>query len=209
MQINTVKLGRNATNCYILHSNKEGLIIDPGAAQDFELIRGKLDLNKYNYKYIINTHAHFDHIGANSKLKQKTKAQIAIHEEEAPALEDPELNSSFLVGKKIISPSADIILHDEEELNFGRYVLEVYHTPGHSPGGIVIYVPEEKVLFSGDTIFRGGVGRTDLPGGDSTKLESSLQRIKKLLPPKVKIYPGHGEPTMLEEFYNSVFPQIY
>lgn len=209
MQVNTVKLGANATNCYILHNSEEGIIIDPGSASEFEDIWDVMDPDKYNYKYIINTHAHFDHIGANSKLKQKLEISIAVHEEEAEALEDPKLNSSLLLGKDITSPSADITLSDGDEIKFGSGILSIYHTPGHSPGGIVIYSPQEKILFSGDTIFRGGVGRTDLPGGDSLQLENSLQRIKKLFPSEVKVYPGHGEPTDLAEFFESVFPRIY
>ncbi len=209
MEIKTLKLGINAVNCYIINNGDEGAIIDPGSEQELDSILAELDREHYNYKYIINTHAHFDHIGANRKLQEITGAQIAVHQEDAEALGDPALNSSAMAGKEITSPPADIILTDSEEIELGNNILKVYHTPGHSPGGIVIYSPREEVLFSGDTIFRGGVGRTDLPGSESSELEKSLEKINKLFSGKVKVYPGHGGTTTIKEFFDHVYPQIY
>ncbi len=209
MEILTVQLGRNATNCYIIQGKTEGIIIDPGSKKEADKILERMDLDSIEYSYIINTHGHFDHIGANEVLQDKTGADIAIHHDEADALEDPDLNSSSLLGTEVISPPADRLLEEGDVIEFAGSKLEIYHTPGHSPGGIVIYEQSEGVLFSGDTIFRSGVGRTDLPRGSGEKLKNSLERMKKLFPGDVKVYPGHGRPTTLQAFYEGVFSKIY
>jgi len=209
VEILKVQLGRNATNCYVIQGKTEGIIIDPGSKKEADKILGRMDLDSFEYRYIVNTHGHFDHIGANQALQDKTGADIAIHYDEADALEDPDLNSSSLLGTEVISPPADLLLEEGDVIEFSGGKLEVYHTPGHSPGGIVLYEHSEGVLFSGDTIFRSGVGRTDLPRGSGEELKASLERIKELFPGDVKVYPGHGRATTLQTFYEGVFPKIY
>ncbi len=209
MQVNRLQLGLNATNCYVVHENNEGLIIDPGSKEEADRILNHIDPDKHDYRYIINTHGHFDHIGANEEISRELDIPIAIHEEDSEALVNPEINSSSMLGREIVSPKADRQLKDEDRIDLSGKSLEIYHTPGHSPGGIVIYAPSEKILFSGDTIFRGGVGRTDLPRSSGSDLKKSLLRIREIFPSDVKVYPGHGEPTDLNTFFKRVYPQIY
>ncbi len=209
MHIETLQTGRNATNCYIVECDNQGLIIDPGSEDSAKRIMGKIAERECDYKYIVNTHGHFDHIGANAVLQEELDLQIAAHEEAASVLTDPKKNSSHLLNKKIISPPADRILSEGENIEAGDCKFEIYHTPGHSPGSIVLFEPGEEVLFSGDVIFRGGIGRTDLPAGNSGELKESLERIKKIFPLNTRVFPGHGPETTLKDFYDYVYPQIY
>ena len=190
----------NSVNTY-LAGDKEGkiAIIDPGTKnnnilniiEDYEL---KPDI-------IVNTHSHFDHIGGNEFLQKKYDIKIAVHKAEKNFLSDPSKNLSELLGNKIISPEPEIILEDSNLVNLGSKKFEVIHTPGHSPGGISLYNKEEKILFSGDTIFKTGVGRYDFSSSDKEKLINSIKRLLKL-DDDVKVYPGHGGETTIGDFKN-------
>ena len=193
--IKTLAVGDLQTNCHILIDEKtsECIIIDPGADY-YRIIE---ELKGLSVGYIVNTHGHGDHIGANSKLKEKYSCQILIHSLDAGMLVSPEenLSSSFYpVGVK--SFKADRLLEDGNEIACGKYTLKVLHTPGHTPGGICLL--GEGFIFTGDTLFCGSVGRWDLPGGDGNALRNSVNKLSRF-PPEIKIYPGHGPACVLKD----------
>jgi glyoxylase-like metal-dependent hydrolase (beta-lactamase superfamily II) len=155
-------------------------------------------LNQDNLKaiYIINTHGPIDHIGGNRGVKDATGAQILIHEKDAKMLVNAASNFSFLMGTKVTSPPADRFIDEGDIIKIGNTVeLEVIHTPGHSPGGICLKTGD--IIFVGDTLFQGSIGRTDFPGGSHSQL---IQMIKEKLlcyDDAVICYPGHGPGTTI------------
>lgn len=173
MKIKHFILGYFATNSYLLFSKREVGIIDPGG--EAEKIVQEIKSKKSKAKYIINTHWHIDHILANLKIKKETGAKILIHEAE----------------RDFIKFKPDKFLKDGEKIEIGDVILKVVHTPGHTKGSICLL--GENIIFTGDTLFKDGYGRTDLPGGSQKELESSLEKLSKLLKPGMKVYPGHGE----------------
>lgn len=196
MKIKALTVGPIMENCYILYDEKtlDAIIIDPGDEADRILsVVQKLNLR---VKYIVNTHGHADHIGANGELLRSLPgAKLAIHADDAAMLTDPSLNLSIsgYMGRTIISPPADIILHEGDTIDFGSCSLKVIHTPGHTPGGICLV--GEGVVMSGDSLFEGSIGRTDLPGGSMRDLVAALKKKILVLDPDLKVYPGHGGPT--------------
>ena len=204
MILKTLIVGELETNCYILRdeNTNEGIIIDPGG--DFKEIEKVLEELYLEIKYIVLTHGHGDHIGVLAELKKKTCAQILIHKEDAEMLSDPVKNLSILSYTPISVPEADRLLKDEDKIKIGKIELEVLHTPGHTQGSISLWT--DKIIFTGDLIFYGSVGRTDLPGGSYQKLLRSIQ--DKILDKEddTIIYPGHGPSTTVgEERMNNPF----
>ena len=181
------------TNTYLLwdETSKEAMIIDP-ANQSRALLEAIKDLN---LKFIVNTHGHGDHIGGNKFLKENTKAQLAIHELDAPMLVDPNKNLSTHWGANLVCPEADIQVKDGDFLELGEKQVKVIHTPGHSRGGICLLV--EDLLFCGDTLFAESIGRTDLPGGDYSTIIRSIKEKLFILNDKTKVLPGHGPETTI------------
>jgi hydroxyacylglutathione hydrolase len=183
MHIQTFVVGMLSTNCYIANcpETKEAIIIDPGldAAHEADQLFRYVDARALNVKFIVNTHGHSDHIGGDALLKKKYSVPICIH-----ALDAYCLNG---LGEKI--PQSNVMLEDEGLLKFGRMVLKVMHTPGHTPGGISLV--GEKLVFTGDTLFAGGIGRTDFPEGDERDMRFSLEKLL-LLSDDYVVYPGHG-----------------
>jgi len=163
-------VGPLLTNCYILISNDEAIVIDPGAG--LKRILEELGGKKLNY--IILTHYHWDHSLATLKLKEKTGAKILIGKGE----------------KNFIKFVPDQFVDGGEEIKMGEQFLKVIHTPGHTKGSICLV--GENFIFTGDVLFKDGIGRTDLPGGSIEDLENSLKKLEKALKPGMKIYPGHG-----------------
>ena len=189
--IKIIPVGMLETNCYIVGdpASGEGIIIDPG--DEFSKIAAAIDNTKLKIKYLINTHGHHDHIGADWQVKEKYGCRILIHEEDAGMLGNPLLNLSFKKDRSEVKDlQADQLLQEGDVVSAGAIKLEVIHTPGHTPGCICLL--GNGYLFTGDTLFAGAVGRTDLPGGSFEKLNNSIQTKLKPLPDTLKIYPGHG-----------------
>ena len=184
MKIHTLVVGPIETNCYIVEDegSREAIIIDPG--EEADNILDHLKNLQLKIKAIIITHGHFDHIGANRKLKEKLHVPILMHERDVFGL---------VTGN---SPPPDSFLKDKDNFEVGGLRFEVIHNPGHTPGGISLYCEKEKVLFSGDTLFAGTWGRTDLPFSSEEDMAISLKKLLKL-PPETKVYPGHGRPTTI------------
>jgi glyoxylase-like metal-dependent hydrolase (beta-lactamase superfamily II) len=182
-------------NCFILgcESTQEAVVIDPGDDADQILMAlAKLDLK---VKYLINTHGHFDHVGANKRMKEVTGAKIAIHPDDEPMLDELSRSASMFGLSAENSPPADILLKDGDEIQFGDITLKVIHTPGHSRGGVSLFTPGH--LFSGDTLFAGSIGRTDLPGGHYDTLISSIKEKLLILDDDTQVYTGHGPETTI------------
>jgi len=193
MNISTIPVGPGATNCYIIEEDDSSFIIDPGdeAGKIYKYIQDK----NIRISNIILTHGHFDHIGAVSFLRNKLDVMVFIHQLDNPYLLDPNKNLSYMLGDDIVLEPAERFLVDEEIYNS----FQVIATPGHTPGGISLYNKEEGILFSGDTIFHNGYGRTDFPGADHQTLFDSIKILLEL-PADTVVYPGHGPTTTIKEF---------
>ncbi len=194
-----VAKGAVDTNCYVLAcpETRAAAVIDPGAFSQEEVaaIIGILGKEGLSAEFIINTHGHIDHIAGNREVKQATGAMILIHADDACRLGDGQLNGAAMFGMDIESPPADRLLHDGEEVELGRVRIMVLHTPGHTPGGICLLAG--GMLFSGDTLFAGSVGRTDLPGGSEKALMKSIGDKLMVLPDDTAVRPGHGPRTTI------------
>lgn len=204
MIIETLVVGELGTNCYILgdEKTKEGMIIDPGG--DLSLIEKTFKGLNLEIKYIVLTHGHGDHIAVLSELKKMTQAQILIHQKDAEMLAEPQKNLSVFSFNPISAPKADRLLKDKDKIKVGRMEFEVLHTPGHTEGSISLFT--DKIIFSGDLIFYGSVGRTDLPGGSYKELLRSIQENILDKEDDTLIYPGHGPATTVgEEKRNNPF----
>ncbi|KPH71775.1 MBL fold metallo-hydrolase [Oceanobacillus caeni] len=195
MEVLTLSLGPLGTNCYIIISAGEALIIDPGgeASKVIEMLTSK----NATPKAILLTHAHFDHIGAVEDLRNHYNIEVYLHENERDWLLDPQLNGSFkFVGNEIKTEKPEHYL-SEGNLTISSFIFEVRHTPGHSPGSVSFVFEKEQWVFGGDVLFYGGVGRTDLLGGDMSQLIQSIQNKFYSLPDDFTVYPGHGPKTSI------------
>jgi glyoxylase-like metal-dependent hydrolase (beta-lactamase superfamily II) len=197
MNYKLVVVGPLDTNCYLVYCQEtlDCAVIDPGAEAEriFPLIV-ELGLKPV---VILNTHGHIDHIGANKDVKDKFNVPLCIHSLDSLLLEKiQEFELSFFLGAKE-SPPADRLLKDKDTIWFGKSSLRVVHTPGHTPGSVSFL--GDGILFSGDTLFSGGVGRTDLPGGSTRDLEKSIKEKILTLPPETIVLPGHGPLTTVGE----------
>ena len=186
-------VGPIQANCYVLgcERTKEAAVIDPGG--DVDKILMTLAKDKLRCVYIINTHGHFDHTGDNKRLKEVTGAKLVIHRADAPMILDQGSSGSLWGMEVEDSPPPDLYVEERDVITFGDISLQVIHTPGHSPGGISLL--SNKMVFVGDTLFAGSIGRTDLPGGD---YETLIRNVKEKIFPlgdDVVIYPGHGPKT--------------
>ena len=191
-----IEISSMGVNCYMVgcEETREVAVIDPGG--NARAIINMLNENDLKAVYIINTHGHIDHIGANKGVKDATGAQILIHEADAKMLISSASNLSLLMGSGVTSPPADRFIEEGDIIKIGNTVeLEVIHTPGHSPGGVCLKTGD--IIFVGDTLFQGSIGRTDFPGGS---YKSLIQNIKEKLlcyDDDVVAYPGHGPATTI------------
>ncbi|OIP41870.1 MBL fold metallo-hydrolase [Candidatus Desantisbacteria bacterium CG2_30_40_21] len=195
MQVDTLIVGELRVNCYIIshEDSRECIIIDPG--ENGERILQFLEEKGLTPIYIINTHGHSDHIGANLFIAEQTGAKILIHQNDAKMLHDPISNLSSFLSNPAVSKQADYILEDGEILEISGITIEVVHTPGHTKGGICLKI--DNYLFTGDTLFAGGVGRTDFPSGSHKTLMESIGKRLMTLSDEITIYPGHGESSTI------------
>ncbi len=198
------------TNAYLLFDEtKEAIIID-GAANsqhEFEKIYGFLTINNLELKLILNTHGHLDHVCGNYYLKSTYNAPIMMSFEDN-FLVSNALSFATAYGISIENPpQADLNLQDEEIIKFGNTIIKVISCAGHTPGGLCFYVEKDNLLFAGDSIFKQSIGRTDLPGGDHSKLITNISEKIFTLKPETIIYPGHGPETSVKDEikYNPFF----
>lgn len=187
-------LGMVGTNCYLLCNMdiKECVLIDPADSQD-EISR-MIDESGCSLKGILLTHGHFDHIMAADAVRDKYGVKVYASCDEKNTLEQPHINLGEAYGLKL-SVKADVWHKDGEILKLAGFDIEALHTPGHTEGGSCYYIREIGVLFSGDTLFCGSVGRTDFPGGSMSEIVRSIKEKVMVLPDDTKVYPGHGEST--------------
>jgi glyoxylase-like metal-dependent hydrolase (beta-lactamase superfamily II) len=197
MMLIRLVVGPLEVNCFILadEKTKEAVIIDPGddAQEILKIIKEK----GLKVKYIINTHGHFDHMGANRALKDATGAALLIHEGDAPMMASAQIQSRAFGMDTTPSPKADRYVKHGDVIKAGEVSLKVLHTPGHSPGGISLL--EQGMVFTGDALFAGSIGRTDLPGGDLMTLLRSIKTNLMSLPDDTKVFCGHGPASTIGE----------
>jgi len=216
MMIKMLMLGALGTNCYVVwdEETREATVIDPAFSTEAEGKKTVLQLIKTNgldAKYIINTHGHADHTSGNGVVKKATGALILIHELDAPLLGVSGQEWASMFGIRLISPPADETLHEGDTITIGTVTLRVLHTPGHTPGGISLIGTD--CVFVGDTLFKGSIGRTDLPGGSYKQIINGIKQKLATLPDNYTVYPGHGSTTTIAEEKRSnpflLFPEMY
>lgn len=204
MKIETLVLGDVRTNCYLLINEKtlETIVVDPADRADV-IVRKAVD-EGLTLKAIFLTHGHGDHILAVSDLKRDFGLQVYAAEAEKELLLNPAQNLSKMLFGVSVTVKPDVLLKDGQEFTEAGMDFRMLLTPGHTPGGCCYYQPEEKALFSGDTLFCGSIGRTDFPGGSLSELVRSVKEKLLVLPENVKVYPGHEEMTTIshEKRYN-------
>jgi len=206
MIIESFVVGPLETNCFIIAEEKtrEAIVVDPGDEPDriLDVIKEK----DYNIKYIVCTHAHFDHVGAVPEIKNGTGAMVAIHRDELEAYKQSGEFASLWGYEIEALPNPDLFVSEGDILKIGDLTFEVLHTPGHSPGGICLF--GEGIIVTGDTLFAGSVGRTDFEGGDIENLKMSFKRLMAL-PGDMKVLPGHGPlSTISRERVDNFFNEL-
>jgi glyoxylase-like metal-dependent hydrolase (beta-lactamase superfamily II) len=190
MFVETFIVGMLSTNCYVAScpQTKDAIIIDPGLDLPVEAqpIVNYIHEAGLNIKFIINTHGHSDHVKGNLYFQKKYNVPICIH----------KLDAHFLMNIGSLNSISNVLLDEDSIINCGKETLRILHTPGHTPGSICLV--GEKLVFTGDTLFAGGIGRTDFPGGSNNDMRVSLQKIVNL-PDYLLVYPGHGVTTLIRE----------
>jgi hydroxyacylglutathione hydrolase len=211
MRISRLVLGPLETNCWVLSDQSGGPVIVVDPADDVARILAEVGDDRV--ESVILTHGHFDHLGAVTALLAHTGAALLVHHDDAAAITSAEGTGGAAFGFSAISPAADRLLCDGDEIVAGALILRVLHTPGHTPGGICLFAAGDEdgapQLFSGDTLFAGSVGRTDFPGGDGRSLARSIAEKLAPLPADTVVHPGHGPDTTIgrERRLNPFFPR--
>ncbi|MDP8225213.1 MAG: MBL fold metallo-hydrolase [Candidatus Lernaella stagnicola] len=207
MRIDTVESGFFKTNTYLVTDDLSGeaLLVDP--AGNWRRIEELIRAGGSRVVAIVNTHAHYDHASRNVEAKRLTGAPLMIHEAEAERLSSFSWPSLFFRGRPRLSPPADRLLREGDEVEVGGLRFEVLHTPGHSPGGICLRY--KKTIFTGDALFAGAIGRTDLKGGDYDTLITAIKDKLFVLSDDIFLYPGHGPRTTIEvERKHNIFVKL-
>jgi glyoxylase-like metal-dependent hydrolase (beta-lactamase superfamily II) len=200
MEIKTFVLGELETNCYLVwdEKTKEGLIIDP--ADEANFLSEQVLEQGIKPLYLLATHGHFDHLLAAYELELAFKIPLLVHQDDLPLVKKMLPSATWWLKRRVMEkpPKKINFIKEGDQIKLGKTVLEVIHTPGHSPGGICLYGPKENILFTGDTLFaQGVVGRTDLSYSSAKALKESLKKLTRL-PTETVIYPGHGPSASLQ-----------
>jgi len=207
MIIKQLIVGSMAVCCYIVacEKTKKAAIIDPGG--DENKILAEVKEMGVSVEYIIATHGHPDHVCGNRKIQEATGAKIIMHAADDLFFGKAEVKNYFSMLGLEPSPPADVKVEDGDEITIGEVTFQVFHTPGHTPGGMCLYNAPD--LITGDTLFVGGLGRTDFPGGSHEELLNSIRTKLLVLPPETKVWPGHGyggqQSTIGEEIRSNPF----
>ena len=186
------------TNCYIVVDGKEAMVIDPGGEPE-KIIEMLDSLGINELKYIYLTHCHGDHFGGLLALKEKKGGKVLIHRDDSEGLYKPEISMTYYIGMDDIKLEADSRVDEGDKIHVGSLEFRVIHTPGHTKGGTCLYCKEESLLFSGDTLFKGTWGRTDLPTSNFEDIINSITNKLAVLPEETIVYPGHGHSTRIKE----------
>ena len=199
MKVVRIVLPVCAENCYIAinENTNEAIIVDPGSEE--ERIYNQIEALKAKPVAILLTHGHFDHAGVADEVSSFYDVPIYALDVEKETLENPEINLSADFYGKPRAYKADNYLKDQSEIDLAGFHIRVLHTPGHTPGGCCYYFSYEGILFTGDTLFNGSVGRTDFPGGSMSDLVRTVKEKLMVLPMDTICYPGHDAPTTLDE----------
>ena len=199
MRIDRLVLGEFETNCYVVRTDGSAadcLVVDTGLD-----VTGLLDFlrrNKLNPVALILTHGHIDHIaGVNALHSRFPDIKIYIHKLDAEMLDDAAGNLSLMAGSSFTAGKADRLIDEGDTIDKAGIRLRVIHTPGHTPGGICLYSEKDGVIFVGDTLFAGSIGRTDFPNGDMRQLIEGIKHKLLVLPDDTVVYPGHGPETTI------------
>lgn len=197
MKFLRIPLGVYQANCYVVwdEETKKTAIIDPGG--DFKTLKRIIEEKDLGLECVVLTHAHADHIGAVADLKEEYSVKVMVHQGDYEMLADRTVNHSDVMGNKIIEIKADKKLKDSDRIPVGKMELTVIHTPGHSKGSICLKI--DNVLFTGDTLFAGSIGRTDLEGGSFKEIIKSIKERLLVMSDDTKVYPGHGPSTTIKE----------
>lgn len=208
MAIHQYVVGMVATNCYIVENTKtkEAFVVDPGDGAD--MLLAQLKEKGLTPVAILLTHGHFDHAGAAEELSKKAAGAVAgvsgpvpiyAYDGERQTMEQPSLNLSAMMGGGAQTYHGDVWLRDEQTIQAAGFSIRVLAVPGHTPGGCCYYIPREDVVFSGDTLFCGSVGRSDFPGGSTSALIGGIRSKLMTLPEDTLVCPGHDERTTIEQ----------
>jgi hydroxyacylglutathione hydrolase len=202
VKIETIVVGPLQVNCYVVYDDKslDALVIDAGDEPDkiLKFVKSK----NLKVSRIICTHAHFDHTGGIATLREKTGAKVMLHIDDLEIYSRVESQGALWGFHVVQPPHPDLFLRDGEEVVIGEAKLKVMHTPGHSPGGICLVA--DGIVFTGDTVFAGSIGRTDFYGGSIEALKVSFKKVLSL-PPETKLLPGHGNWTTVEDEWQQNF----
>ncbi|WP_313757114.1 MBL fold metallo-hydrolase [Tissierella sp.] len=195
MKIIRIPAGVYAANCYIIYSEvtRDGIVVDPGG--DVDDILSSIRENGLKIKYIVLTHGHGDHIGGVIQLNKVLSVPVMIHEDDREILVDGNKNLSTIMAMGTVEIEPDILLKDGDIIEFGDEKAQVLHTPGHTLGGICIKIGDS--IITGDTLFTGSIGRTDLLGGDYDSIINSIKDKLMIYPDDIKVFPGHGAPSTI------------
>jgi glyoxylase-like metal-dependent hydrolase (beta-lactamase superfamily II) len=202
MILESLPTGPLQVNCYILgcEVTRQAAVIDPGG--DVPQILALLKQHDLQLQLVINTHGHFDHIGGNRQLLAATGAELLLHQADSTLLASAAKHAAAFGMQTDMSPAPQRLLNGGEQLALGELLIDVLHTPGHTPGGICLLIEDQVIV--GDTLFAGSIGRTDLPGGDHQTLINSIREKLLILPDATVAHPGHGPSTSIgrEKSYN-------
>jgi hydroxyacylglutathione hydrolase len=197
-EVRGVVVGLFRENCWIIGSRRAGeaCVIDPGDEPD-QILALARDMG-VRITRIVASHAHLDHIMAVRAVAQATSAPFLLHRDDLPIAENMPTAARMWMGAEVPpAPPPDAFPSDGDDIEVAGLTLEVIHTPGHTPGSVSLYVPEAKLLFSGDTLFRESIGRTDMPGGDTAAIMHSITRRLLTLPDETRVLPGHMRETTI------------